>query len=296
MTLSEHVVRGQDGTELLSRRFEPAAGSGDGRSLVIIHGASEHGARYDHVARLFADRGWTVIVGDNRGHGRSGGNPMHVRQFEDYLRDLDAIWKYQGLEPSRTALLGHSFGSLISARFAQTRPEKLAALVMLAPLLRLKVEVNPLVVAWGKFVSWLVPSVRFESRIDPIHTTRNEVLLAARDADPLIHRSVTCGWFFQMKSALKAVWDETGSLTMPVLIAQGGADQIVDPLMARPWLDRVPSADKELKWFPHEYHELHNEPDWLTTLTVVAEWLEERVHGADDSAVGRRYSRTSAAQ
>ena len=298
MTLSEHVVRGHDGTELLSRRYEPRAGTSDGRSLVIVHGASEHGARYDHLARLFADRGWTVIIGDSRGHGRSGGNPMHVRRFEDYLCDLDAVWKHHGLEPSHTALMGHSFGSLIAARFAQTRPEKLAALVMLAPLLRLKVEVNPLVVAWGKFMSWLVPSVRFESRIDPLHTTRDEVSLAARDADPLIHRSVTCGWFFQMKAALKAVWDETGSLTMPVLIAQGGADRIVDPEMARPWLDRVPSTDKELKWFPNDYHELHNEPDWLETMTTVAQWLEDRIHVVDIAvaADARRYSRTSAAR
>lgn len=285
MPPSEHLVRAHDGIMLLSRRYEPRAGTSDDCSLIIVHGASEHGARYDHVARLFADRGWTVIVGDNRGHGRSGGNPMHVRRFEDYLCDLEVLWKHHELEPSRTAIMGHSFGSLIAARFAQTRPEKMAALVMLAPLLRLKAEVSPLIVAWGKFVSWFVPSIRFESRVDPLHTTRDEVSLAAREADPLIHRSVTCGWFFQMRSALNAVWDETSSLTIPVLIAQGGADQIVDPEMVRPWLDRVSSADKELKWFPDDYHELHNEPDWLNTMTTIAEWLEARFNGTEDAIV-----------
>ncbi len=280
----EHVIRASDGVELISRRFEPLDPCADGRSLVIVHGASEHGRRYDHVARLFADRGWTVVVGDNRGHGRSGGNPMHVRKFEDYLRDLDAVWKYHKLDPARTALLGHSFGSLISARFAETRPEKLSALVLMAPLLRLKVHVNPLVVAWGKLVSLLVPSVRFESRIDPNDTTRDEVALMARQADPLIHRSVTCGWFFQMKAALKAVWDDVGKLHLPVLVAQGGSDRIVDPHVAGPWLDKVPSTDKELKWFPEHYHELHNEPDWLDVMNSVAEWLEERVKCGPDVA------------
>lgn len=273
----EHVIQAHDGVELISRRFEPVDPCADGRSLVIVHGASEHGRRYDHVARLFADRGWTVIVGDNRGHGRSGGNPMHVRKFADYLRDLDAVWQHHQLDPARTALLGHSFGSLISARFAETRPAKLSALVLMAPLLRLKVHVNPLVIAWGKLVSFLVPSVRFESRVDPNDTTRDEVALMARQADPLIHRSVTCGWFFQMKAALKAVWDEAGSLRMPLLIAQGGADRIVDPQVARPFLEHVPSTDKELKWFPEHYHELHNEPDWLDVMNNVADWLEERV-------------------
>lgn len=273
----EDVLRAHDGVELISRRFEPIDRCRDGRNLVIVHGASEHGGRYDHVARLFADRGWTVIVGDNRGHGRSGGIPMHVRRFEDYLRDLDTVWQHHQLDPARTALLGHSFGSLISARFAETRPQKLSALVLMAPLLRLKTHVNPLVVAWGRLVSLLVPTVRFESRVDPQHTTRDEVSLAAREGDKLIHRTVTCGWFFQMRAALKAVWDDVGSLKMPVLVAQGGGDQIVDPQVARPWLDLVPSTDKELKWFPEHYHELHNEPDWLDVMNGVAAWLEERV-------------------
>lgn len=280
----EHILRAHDGVELVSRRFEPLDPCADGRSLVIVHGASEHGRRYDHVARLFADRGWTVIVGDNRGHGRSGGNPMHVRRFEDYLRDLDLVWSHHGLDPAHTALLGHSFGSLISARFAETRPQKLAALVLMAPLLRLKVHVNPLVVAWGKLVSFFVPTVRFESRIDPKHTTRDEVSLAAREADRLIHRSVTCGWFFQMRAALNAVWSEADSLRMPLLIAQGGADRIVDPQVAQPFLDHVPSGDKSLKWFPEHYHELHNEPDWLDVMNNVADWLEERVKCGPASA------------
>ncbi len=288
----EHLIRAHAGIELISRRFEPLDPCADGRSLVIVHGASEHGRRYDHVARLFADRGWTVIVGDNRGHGRSGGNPMHVRRFEDYLRDLDAVWQHHNLAPARTALLGHSFGSLISARFAETRPEKLSALVLMAPLLRLKVHVNPLVVAWGKLVSFLVPSVRFETRVESKDTTRDEVALMARQADPLIHRSVTCGWFFQMKAALNDVWEEVGALNMPVLIAQGGADRIVDPQVARPWLEKVPSTDKELKWFPEHYHELHNEPDWLDVMNQVADWLEVRVKCGADAEVQKAGSET----
>ncbi|MBC7819406.1 MAG: alpha/beta hydrolase [Planctomycetaceae bacterium] len=288
----EHVIRAHDGVELISRRFEPLDPCADGRSLVIVHGASEHGRRYDHVARLFADRGWTVIIGDNRGHGNSGGNPMHVRRFEDYLRDLDAVWQHHKLAPARTAMLGHSFGSLISARFAETRPENLSALVLMAPLLRLKVHVNPLVVAWGKLVSFLVPSVRFETRVDSRDTTRDEVALMARQADPLIHRSVTCGWFFQMKAALNSVWDDVGSLNMPVLVAQGGADRIVEPQVARPWLEKVPSADKELKWFPEHFHELHNEPDWLDVMNSVADWLEERVKCGPAAVVQKAGSET----
>jgi lysophospholipase len=277
MSPVEHVIQTHDGIDLISRRFEPGNAAFDGRSLVIVHGASEHGGRYDHVARLFADRGWTVIVGDNRGHGRSHGVPMHVHRFSDYLNDLDAVWEYHGLNPARTALMGHSFGSLIAARFAETRPNKQAALVLLAPLLRLKVHVNPLIVAWGKLVSLFAPRIRFESRVDPRDTTRDELALVAREADPLIHRSVTCGWFFEMKAALKAVWADAAQIQVPVLIAQGEADRIVDPKVVRPFLETISSRDKELRLYPDHYHELHNEPEWQSIITGIAEWLEVRV-------------------
>ncbi|MFM9965435.1 MAG: lysophospholipase [Planctomycetaceae bacterium] len=292
MTRNEQTIRAHDGIALISRRYEPAEPAGDGRSLVIVHGASEHGMRYEHVAQLFAARGWTVIVGDNRGHGRSGGIPMHVHGFEDYLQDLDTIYEHHRLDPSRTAQLGHSFGGLISARFAQTRPNKLTAVVLLAPLLRLKTHVNPLVFAWGKFLSLFAPTIRFESRVDPIDTTRDPASLAARAADSLIHRTITCGWFFQMRAALNAVWNDAGRLRLPLLIAQGGADRIVDPEVVPPWFQLVPSGDKELRLVPGHYHELHNEPDWLDTMTAVAEWLEERFNRAPAAAAQKAGNET----
>ena len=290
----EQIVKAFDGLDLLTRRYDPSPGDNNGcdRSLVIVHGASEHGRRYDHVARMFADRGWTVIVSDNRGHGLSGGVPMHVHRFDDYLRDLDTLLEHHHLNPQRTALLGHSFGSLICARFAQTRPDKLAALVMLAPLLRLAVEVNPLIVGWGKLVSLIAPRVRFTSRVNPRDTTRDLARLTERSADPLIHRSITCGWFFQMQAALRDVWAERSALRLPLLVVQGGADRIVDPEVAAPWLEQVPSHDKEFRLLDDHYHELHNEPDWLDILQAVAEWLEDRVGQSPSSVLSLPIARS----
>src|SRR5206468_423929 len=98
--------------------------------------------------------------------------------------------------------------------------------------------------------------------------------LAERDVDPTIHRTVTCGWFFEMKAALRDVRDDVDALRMPLLILQGGADQVVDSECVRPWLDTVPSSDKEMMWLPDHFHELHNEPDWHSTMLQVVSWLD----------------------
>ncbi|MBM79694.1 MAG: hypothetical protein CMJ78_03755 [Planctomycetaceae bacterium] len=271
-----------DGVDLHVREFQPLAfDSADGRTLVIVHGASEHGERYVHVAKFFVDRGWRVIVGDQRGHGLSGGVPMYVDRFDRYLADLDILWDNFGLDDQRTALMGHSFGSLVSIRFAQTRPDKMSALVPLAPLLGLRVQIPRSTLALGKLMSFVAPKTRFTTKVNPEHTTRSREILEQRASDPLIHRRITARWFFQMKAALKRSWEDAGQLKMPVFILQGSADQIVDPLAVEPWFENVASDDKLLRMFPAHYHELHNEPTKFDILNIVADWLDERVGTAD---------------
>ena len=182
---SEVNLTARDSTSLFVRHYRPSGGPAKHpRHLVIIHGASEHGGHYDHVARAFVDRSWNVLVADQRGHGHSGGIRTHVRNHCLYLQDMDIIWRHFDLLPERTALLGHSFGGLISIRYAQTRPGNLSALVLMSPLLRLKVVIDPFTLISGKILSYVAPRFRFQSRIDLSMTTRNQESLAQRVQDP----------------------------------------------------------------------------------------------------------------
>ena len=58
MHSSERFVTADDGIELYVRRYAPVVPSP--RTLVIVHGASEHGGRYQHVASDFVERGWSM--------------------------------------------------------------------------------------------------------------------------------------------------------------------------------------------------------------------------------------------
>ena len=277
MQFSSSSTTTPDGIALHVREYNPAAHASLGRSLVIVHGASEHGDRYQHVAEYFVQRGWRVIVGDQRGHGLSGGFPMYVDRFERYLSDLDCLWDEFDLNPKQTVLMGHSFGSLVSIRYDQTRPENMAALIPLAPLLGLRVQIPRRTLALGKLMSMIAPRTRFTTKVNPEHTTRSTEILAKRASDPLIHRQITARWFFQMKTALKHTCRDADQLKMPVFILQGTADQIVDPLAVEPWLENVASSDKSCRMFPEHYHELHNEPSRYDILQIISEWLDARV-------------------
>lgn len=277
MECIEYSVAANDSANLFVRNCAPRPSDRCGRTLVIIHGTSEHGGRYLHAAKEAVARGWDVIIPDLRGHGRSDGIAVHIDRFERYLHDLDTIWQYFELNPERTAVMGHSFGGLVSIRFAETRPTRLAALVPLSPLLGLRVKIDPVTFALGRLMSFIAPTTRFQSKVPPEHTTRNPKILARRAADPLLKRSVTAAWFFQMKQALKDAHEQADSIDMPVLAMQAGDDLIVDPLAVAPWLEKTSSSDRTLKMLDDHYHELLNEEDWRQTLNELLTWLESQI-------------------
>ena len=120
--------RTADGFELHCRSWMPAEPRG---VIVIVHGLAEHGGRYRETAELFASRGWAVVAGDLRGHGRSpdpDGRRVHVGRFSDYFHDVDAFLgaacdAYPGLP---IFLLGHSMGGLIAISYVLRDPSGLA--------------------------------------------------------------------------------------------------------------------------------------------------------------------------
>lgn len=277
MRYSETRLSTPDAVELFLRHYECDDADAATPTLVIVHGMSEYGKRYEHFADIMVEQGWNVVAADQRGHGLSGGIPTHVDRFSQFLEDLDQIWEHYQLEPQRTAVLGHSFGALVAARFAETRPDRLKALVLMSPLLAIKVVINPLTIVIGRLISWVVPTVRYQSRVDASHTTRSPEILAARLKDPLMRTSMTAGLYFEMKSALSRVWRDAHQVHVPILAMQGALDQVVDPEAVEPWLAKVSSSDVTFTMLDEHLHELLNEPDWPETAAVIADWLNQQM-------------------
>jgi alpha-beta hydrolase superfamily lysophospholipase len=109
-----------DATPLAVHRW-PVAPASAKAVVMIVHGASEHAARYDRFAQFLNGNGYAVYAMDLRGHGntrlRSGAlldaGPDAWNHFVDdqkWLRDLIGR-EYPG---KKVVLLGHSMGSAIA--------------------------------------------------------------------------------------------------------------------------------------------------------------------------------------
>lgn len=271
MRLQEHRHRVRAGWNLVVRVCTPD-GPTPGRMLLLIHGGCEHGGRYLNVAQRLAQRGWTSVIPDHRGHGRSDGPRMDVAAVEEYLDDLRELRaEFCGNDPP--VLLGHSFGGLLAIRLVQTGMS-VQALVLSAPLLKLGLHVPSWKLWLGRHLCQWAPRTRFRTGLDPYNMTRDPEYLARRRADPLIQKFVTVRWFFAVQRALDAAHRDAGRITCPLLAVQGTDDWTVDPEALRQWLPRTNAAPRELIEFPERVHELLNDRDWETVVDRVADWLE----------------------
>jgi len=106
--------------------------AGSGIPLVLLHGLTGHRDDFLPVMPRLRDRhpGLWIVAPDLRGHGDAthAGDPA-THTFERLVADLQALLDARGI--SRCHLLGHSFGGMVSLRFALSSPDRLASLVLL---------------------------------------------------------------------------------------------------------------------------------------------------------------------
>ena len=245
------------------------------KTMVFVHGVGDHGRRYQHVAHHLERDGWRVIIPDMRGHGRSTGRQVFVNSFDEYLGDLDLLWQQFQLDPQRTVLMGHSMGGLIAARYAQTRPKRMRAVVMASPFLGLKIKLAPWYVSVGRILGKVIPWLRVPNHIRAEDLSHSEDARLARKHDNELRRFVTLGWFFASLQAIDKAWDAVDDIQTPTLVMQGTGDHIVDPQATYEWFQQV-DATKDLLLRKESLHELLNETDWLDVVLLMENWLNKQ--------------------
>lgn len=98
----------------------------DKPSLIFVHGGGHDHTYWSLQTRFFAHHGYSVLVPDLPGHGRSEGTaPENIDDYASWLwRFVDAI----GVE--NAVFVGHSMGSLAVLAAAAQQPDRTLALVL----------------------------------------------------------------------------------------------------------------------------------------------------------------------
>jgi len=242
----------------------------------MVHGYSAHCGLYRHVGAALASAGIGVTQFDCRGHGRSDGRRGHVVDFAEYVDDLAMVvdWaRKQGAEKP-WALLGHSMGGAISLAFCldQVKTEKPSRLVVAAPWLKLRMKVSAPKRAAANVAARVLPTLTMPNGLTADNLSRNPLVLAGFDKDPLVHHVATAGWFMATLRAQARIRLQAKELHVPTLMLLAGGDRIVanEATLA---FAREAGPVVELRDYPELFHELFLEPEADILLADISKWL-----------------------
>jgi alpha-beta hydrolase superfamily lysophospholipase len=252
----------------------------DPRGVVVLaHGFGEHARRYDHVAQRFGESGLVTYALDHRGHGRSGGKRVYLRNISEYTDDfhtLVGIAATNHAELSRV-VLGHSMGGGIVFAYGVEHPDDYAAMVLSGPAVDSQDAVSPVMVFVAKLLGKIAPGLPVEE-LPTDAISRDPEVVAVYNADPLVHHGkLPAGIVRALLGVGETMPQRAGALTAPLLVVHGEQDKLIPVGGSRHLVECVGSTDVHLKVYPELYHEIFNEPERDVVLDDVASWIEVRL-------------------
>ena len=108
----------------------PAAAPND-KTVVLLHGKSFSGDYWAHTIATLTGQGYRVVVPDQIGFGKSS-KPDIRYHFDLLARNTKMLLDSLGV--TRAAIVGHSFGGMLSVYFARDYPEMTAVLALENPI------------------------------------------------------------------------------------------------------------------------------------------------------------------
>ncbi|MDB5872381.1 MAG: alpha/beta hydrolase fold protein [Ramlibacter sp.] len=255
------------------RPFDPAK-----PTVVMTHGVLGDHSVWILQSRYLAHHGWNVLAVDLPGHARSQGEaPSSVEEGADFIAGLlDAA----GVK--RAALVGHSWGSLISLEAAARLKDRVSHLVLVGTAYPMKVSqvlLDGSLSEPQKAIHMI--NVFSRSTLAPLPSALgpgtwvwgasvaiNRRVLASNPKVNVFHRGFkACDSYANGEKAIAQV-------ACPVLFVLGAVDQMTQPKAAQPLIDKAKASGKSVRvvQVPVGHHQMYEAPD--ATLFAIRDFLK----------------------
>lgn len=276
-TRSERSFDGVGGVPIFYDVWTP--NTGPTGVVIICHGYAEHARRYDHVAQRFGAAGLITYALDLRGHGRSGGKRVYLKNISEYTEDFHhLVGLATAAHPElKRVVLGHSMGGGVVFSYGVEHPDDYAAMVLSGPAVYAQDGVSPVMTVVAKVLGGLAPGLPVED-LPADAVSRDPAVVAAYEADPLVHHGkLPAGVAKALIGVGETMPQRAAALTAPLLVVHGGQDKLIPVAGSERLVECVGSTDVALKVYPELYHEVFNEPERAVVLDDVTSWIETRL-------------------
>lgn len=103
----------------------------NGRTVVLLHGRNFPSSYWAPVIKMLSEAGYRVVVPDQIGFGKSS-KPAGELHFDNLARNTIALLDH--LEIDKADIVAHSLGGMLGVRIARAYPDRVAHLVLTAPI------------------------------------------------------------------------------------------------------------------------------------------------------------------
>ena len=245
--------------------------------IVLVHGVGEHCGRYEALARQLCDKlGVAVVALDHQGHGKSEGDRLFVRDFDDFVDDVEALTKQtQAKFPGvPCVILGHSMGGLIAIRTVQKYPKLFVSAIFSAPALG--VSASKTMLKYAPLLAERVPHLPTQ-RLDPNLLCRDPCVVDLYCNDPLCSKQgVTARLGYEILGAIEKALAWAREVEVPYLIVRGSEDKITLKPEIEQFQQATSSNDNTFVELKGLYHEIFNEKG-EQALNLVVDWITKRL-------------------
>jgi len=278
-------VNGRDGLRLHGRAFFPAqdttaaaAGAPPSADVVIVPGYAEHAGRYREFAHYLVGLGLVVWAYDPRGHGMSEGPRGFVREFSDYIDDMDAILALRDVTKP-FVMLGHSHGGLITLRWLDERGQNISLLqgvILSNPFLALSQPVTGVKRFVADRAAKYMPRLSLPNGIASEKLSHDAAIVEAHKRDPLVFGVANSGWFAELEIAQERARNMS-VLQVPLFYIYSDADEVVDWRASERLSAQLDAPEKRVILRKDDYHEVLNEVGRQDLYETVGAWVKERL-------------------
>jgi len=274
--MEETNYLGYDGKQMFMRVWKP---EGESKAIVIaLHGLGSHSGLMSFLGESFANRGYTCYVPDLRGFGQYDGTKGHIESFDEYVRDMESIIAHLKLKHSdkKFFLYGHSFGSLIIIHYVIHDPSEVQGIMIPFPAVSERLELGGLRRFFAGVLSKVNAKTLFPNGLRHDLIARNPEVVKRNREDPLRFDKATGRFAVEGLRAKEEAYLNGARILLPVIVLQGGQDQILIPEKNKIFFDSISSEDKTWKLYENLYHDPYEDEGGDEMLNDLMAWLDER--------------------
>lgn len=120
-----------DGEALRMAYMDVAPSQPNGRTVLLLHGRNFPSSYWAPVIKTLSEAGYRVVVPDQIGFGKSS-KPSGELHFDTLARNTIAL--LDQLKLDKVDMVAHSLGGMLGVRLARAHPERIAHLLLAAPI------------------------------------------------------------------------------------------------------------------------------------------------------------------